>query len=165
MGKLNNLEDLFHHQLKDIYSAEKQLINALPTMIENASSEQLQKAFEEHLEETKGHKKRLEEIGEELDLDLSGETCNAMKGLIEEAEEFISENPDLDVRDAGIIADAQRVEHYEISAYGTAVTFAEALGHNNAAKKLQQTLEEESAADATLNELAIESVNPRAKSV
>ncbi|WP_234572286.1 YciE/YciF ferroxidase family protein [Rhodohalobacter sp. 614A] len=165
MGELNNLEDLFHHQLKDIYSAEKQLIKALPTMVENASNEQLQKAFEEHLEETKGHKKRLEEIGEELDLDLSGETCNAMKGLIEEAEEFISENPDLDVKDAGIIADAQRIEHYEISAYGTAVTFAEALGHNNAAKKLQQTLDEESEADATLNELAIESVNPRAKSV
>lgn len=165
MGKLKNLEDLFHHQLKDIYSAEKQLINALPAMIENSSNQALQKAFEDHLEETKGHKKRLEEIGESLGIDLSGETCNAMKGLIEEAEEFISENPELDVLDAGIIADAQRVEHYEISAYGTAVTFAEALNKNDAAKKLQLTLDEESAADANLNKLAIESVNPRAKEV
>lgn len=165
MGDLKNLEDLFHHQLKDIFSAEKQLLKALPTIIENSSNEPLQKAFEEHLVETKDHKKRLEEIGEALDIDLTGETCNAMKGLIEEAEEFISENPELDVKDAGIIADAQRIEHYEISAYGTIVTFAEALGHNDAAKKLQQTLDEEYAADTTLNELAIESVNPRAKEV
>lgn len=165
MGEFNNLEDLFHHQLKDLYNAEQQLINALPTMVDNSSNEPLKEAFQEHLEETKEHKKRLEEIGESLGIDLSGETCNAMKGLIEEAEEFISENPDLDVKDAGMIADAQRIEHYEISAYGTAVTYAEALGQNDAAKKLQQTLDEESAADVTLNELAMESVNPRAKSV
>lgn len=165
MGEFNNLEDLFHHQLKDLYNAEQQLINALPTMVDNSSNEPLKEAFQEHLEETKEHKKRLEEIGESLGIDLSGETCNAMKGLIEEAEKFISENPDLDVKDAGMIADAQRIEHYEISAYGTAVTYAEALGQNDAAKKLQQTLDEESAADVTLNELAMESVNPRAKSV
>lgn len=165
MGELNNLEDLFHHQLKDIYNAEQQLISALPTMVENSSNEQLREAFEEHLEETKGHKQRLDEIGKELGIDLTGETCKAMKGLIKEAEEFISENPDLDVKDAGIIANAQRVEHYEISAYGTAVTFAKALGYDDAAELLQQTLDEESAADEKLNELAIENINPRAKNV
>lgn len=165
MGELNNLEDLFHHQLRDIYNAENQLISALPAMVENASNEALKKAFEEHLEETKGHKQRLEEIGESLGIDLSGEVCNAMEGLIEEAEEFIEENPDLDVKDAGIIAEVQRIEHYEISAYGTAVTFAEALGYNDLAGKLQQTLDEESAADSKLTELAIENVNPRAKTV
>lgn len=165
MRELNNLEDLFRHQLRDIYNAENQLIGALPTMIENSSSEWLKEAFEEHLEETRGHKHRLEEIGQSLGIDLAGEVCNAMEGLIEEAEEFINANPALDVKDAGIIADAQRIEHYEISAYGTAVTFAEALGHHNAARKLQQTLDEESAADSRLNELAIESVNPRAKTV
>lgn len=163
MGKLKNLEDLFHHHLKDVYSAEKQLIKALPKMIKNSSSKDLQKAFEEHLEETKGHKQRLEEIGDDLDIDLSGETCEAMKGLIEEAEDFIKENPDLDVKDAGIIADAQRVEHYEISAYGTLVTYAKALRNNEVAKKLQKILDEESAADEKLNELALETVNPRAK--
>lgn len=165
MGELKNLEDLFHHQLKDLYSAENQLIDALPTMVENSSNERLREAFKEHLEETKGQKQRLDDIGEELVWDLSGETCNAMKGLIEEAEEFISEKPELDVKDAGIIEDSQRVEHYEISAYGTAVNYANALGHEEIEDKLQQTLDEESAADETLNELAIESVNSRAKDI
>lgn len=163
MGELKNLEDLFHHQLKDIYNAEQQLINALPTMAEKSSNKELENAFREHLNQTVVHKQRLDEIGESLGIDLTGETCNAMQGLIEEAEEFISKNPELDVLDAGIIADAQRIEHYEIAAYGTAVTYAESLGHNDAAKKLQLTLDEESAADVTLNEIAIESVNPRAK--
>ncbi|HMB97489.1 MAG TPA: DUF892 family protein, partial [Balneolaceae bacterium] len=122
-------------------------------------------AFREHLEETAAHKERLDEIGESLGVDLSGETCHAMQGLIKEAEEFISRNPDSDVLDAGMIADAQRMEHYEIAAYGTAVTYAKSLGHNDAAKKLQLTLDEESAADATLNEIAIERVNLSAKTM
>ncbi len=164
MGKLKNLEDLFHHHLKDVYSAEKQLIKALPKMVKNASNKDLKKAFEDHLEETKEHKKRLEEIGDDLGIKLSGETCEAMKGLIEEAEEFIKENPDLDVKDAGIIADAQRVEHYEISAYGTLVTYANGVGKKDAAKKLQKTLDEESAADKKLNKLAKDSINASAKS-
>lgn len=164
MGELNNLEDLFYHQLKDIYNAEKQLLLALPKMAENSKSNRLRAAFEEHLEETRAHKERLDQIGDALGIELSGETCNAMKGLIKEAEEFISKNSDLDVKDAGIIADAQRVEHYEIAAYGTAVTYAEILGHNDAAKKLQETLDEESAADVKLNQLAMESINLRAKS-
>lgn len=163
MGKLKNLEDLFHHHLKDVYSAEKQLIKALPNMIENSSTDDLKNAFEEHLEETKEHKNRLDEIGDDLGIDLSGETCDAMKGLIKEAEDFIKENPDLDVKDAGIIADAQRVEHYEISAYGTLVTYAKGVGNNDAAKILKKTLDEEKAADEKLNKLAKESVNPQAK--
>ncbi|REL32937.1 ferritin-like domain-containing protein [Rhodohalobacter sp. SW132] len=164
MGKLKNLEDLFHHHLKDVYSAEKQLIKALPKMIKNSSNKDLKKAFEEHLEETKEHKKRLDEIGKELGIEMTGETCEAMKGLIKEAEEFIKENPDLDVKDAGIIADAQRVEHYEISAYGTLVTYAKGVGNKDAAKKLQKTLDEESAADKKLTKLAKKSINPTAKS-
>lgn len=163
MGKLNNLEDLFHHQLKDLYSAEKQLIDALPKMKKEANNDSLKKAFESHLEETKNQKKRLDEIADMLDLDLSGETCEAMKGLIEEAEEFISEDATPEVRDAGLIADAQRVEHYEISGYGTAVRYAEALGHEEAADKLQETLDEESSADEKLNDLAVDNVNKQAK--
>lgn len=163
MGKLNNLEDLFHHQLKDLYSAEKQLIKALPKMKKEAKNDSLKKAFENHLEETKNQKKRLDEIADMLDIDLSGETCEAMKGLIEEAEKFISEDAAPEVHDAGLIADAQRVEHYEISAYGTAVHYAEALNHEEAAEKLQETLDEESAADEKLNDLAVDNVNKQAK--
>jgi len=163
MSKLNNLEDLFHHQLKDIYSAEKQLISALPTMKEKASNAKLKQAFEDHLKETKKHKKRLDEIADTLGIDLSGETCNAMKGLIKEAKEFISEDASEEVRDAGIIADAQRIEHYEISAYGTAVQFAMGVDQSKIAEKLQQTLDEESAADKKLNELAVNNINKQAK--
>ena len=165
MGDLNSLEDLFYHQLRDIYNAEQQLIKALPTMADKSSNKELKDAFRDHLEETTVQKQRLEEIGESLGADLSGETCHAMQGLIEEAEEFISRNPDPDVLDAGIIADAQRIEHYEIAAYGTAVTYAKSLGHTEAAKKLQITLDEESAADVTLNEIAIERVNLSAKTM
>src|SRR5690625_4635653 len=126
MAKLNNLEDLFHHQLRDLYSAEKQLIKALPNMQEEAHNDDLREAFGAHLKETKNHKERLDEIADILDVKLSGDTCEAMMGLIEEAEAFISEDAAPDVRDAGLIADAQRIEHYEISAYGTAQQYAEA---------------------------------------
>lgn len=163
MGKLKNLEDLFHHQLKDLYSAEKQLIKALPKMQKEADNDDLKEAIEEHLEETENQKDRLDEIAEMLDVDLSGDTCEAMKGLIEEAEDFISEDAEPEVRDAGIIADAQRVEHYEISAYGTAVHYAEALNLDDVAKKLQETLDEESAADEKLNKLAVDNINKQAK--
>jgi len=165
MGDLNSLEDLFYHQLRDIYNAEQQLIKALPTMAENSSNKELKSAFQEHLEETVIQKERLDEIGESLGVELNGETCHAMQGLIEEAEDFVSRNPDPEVLDAGIIADAQRIEHYEIAAYGTAVTYAKSLGYNDAAKKLQLTLDEESEADLTLNEIAIEQVNLSAKTV
>lgn len=163
MAKLKNLEDLFHHELKDLYSAEKQLINALPKMEKKAASDDLKKAFGEHLEETKNQKKRLEEIAETLDFEISGETCDAMQGLIKEAEKFISEDAASEVQDAGLIADAQRVEHYEISAYGTAVHYAKVLNHDDIAEKLQQTLNEESSADEKLNNLAIDNINVEAK--
>lgn len=162
MEKLNDLEDLFHHQLKDLYSAETQLINALPEMVNNATNEDLKSAFSEHLEETKGHKERLEEIAEELDMDPTGETCDAMKGLINEAQSFISEDAEPEVQDAGIIADGQRVEHYEISSYGSAIRFAERLDYNDTVDRLSATLDEEKNADQTLNQVAESEVNKQA---
>ncbi|KJJ37308.1 YciE/YciF ferroxidase family protein, partial [Aequorivita vladivostokensis] len=158
-----NLEELFEHQLKDLYSAEDQLTKALPKMVKNAHNSKLKKAFEDHLEETKEHKARLEEICDELDIDPKGETCKAMKGLIKEAEDFLDEVKDPEVKDAGMIAEAQRVEHYEISGYGTAVRYAKELGHDSIAKKLQKTLDEEYQADETLNDLAEDRLNRKAK--
>lgn len=140
------------------------MIDALPEMKKEASNKKLKEAFGDHLKETKNHKKRLDQIAKKLGIDdLSGETCKAMKGLIKEARSFISEDATSEVRDAGIIADAQRVEHYEISAYGTAVQFAKGLKKDDIAKKLQQTLDEESAADKKLNKLAIDNINKEAK--
>ncbi|HAV53902.1 MAG TPA: ferritin-like domain-containing protein, partial [Aequorivita sp.] len=156
---MKNLEELFEHQLKDLYSAEDQLTKALPKMVKNAHNSKLKKAFEDHLEETKEHKARLEEICDELDIDPKGETCKAMKGLIKEAEDFLDEVKDPEVKDAGMIAEAQRVEHYEISGYGTAVRYAKELGHDSIAKKLQKTLDEEYQADETLNDLAEDRLN------
>ncbi len=163
MNKLNNLEDLFHHQIKDLYSAEKQLINALPKMKENASSDSLKDAISTHLDETKNHKQRLEEIADDSGIEPGGMTCEAMKGLVSEAQSFISEDAADGVKDAGIIADAQRVEHYEISAYGTAMKFAESLNHSDAVDKLAMTLNEEKNADSMLNQIAEQSVNEEAK--
>lgn len=164
MPKLDDLEELFHHQLKDVYNAEKQLLQALPKMKDRASSDELRSAFDEHLEETKQQKQRLEEVGQKIGLDdLSGETCEAMQGLINEANSFISEDADREVKDAGIIADAQRIEHYEISAYGTLRHFADLLDQKDAEEMLQQTLEEESAADEKLNSIAVNHINLKAK--
>lgn len=151
---MKNLSDLFEHQLKDLYSAESQLIKALPKMAKKASDSKLKKAIENHLEETKEQKQRLKEVCDELGIKPTGEECKAMKGLIEEAESFLKEKADDDVKDAGIIAEAQRVEHYEISAYGTAVRYAKELGHKDIAKKLQKTLDEEYKADTDLNKMA-----------
>ncbi|MGJ8592846.1 MAG: ferritin-like domain-containing protein [Aquaticitalea sp.] len=159
---MKTLEDLFEHQLKDLYSAESQLIKALPKMVKNAKDDKLKNAFEDHLEETKNHKSRLEDIGKELKIDLKGETCKAMKGLIEEAESFIKEKPEDDVLNAGLIAEAQRVEHYEISGYGTAVRYAKELGHDKVAKKLKETLDEEYGADEKLNKMAEGRLNKKA---
>ncbi|WP_300435099.1 ferritin-like domain-containing protein [Christiangramia sp.] len=160
---MKDLKDLFEHQLKDLFSAESQLIKALPKMVENANDEKLKEAFESHLEETREHKSRLEVICKELNISPKGETCKAMKGLIEEAEEFLQEDASEDVRDAGLIADAQRVEHYEISGYGTLVRYAKELGHEDIAKKLQETLDEEYDADEKLNKLAESRLNQEAK--
>ncbi len=160
---MKNLSDLFEHQLKDLYSAESQLIKALPKMAKKANDSKLKKAFEDHLEETKEQKQRLKEVCDELGIKPTGEECKAMKGLIEEAESFLKEKADTDVMDAGIIAEAQRVEHYEISAYGTAVRYAKELGHKEIAKKLQKTLDEEYKADGDLNKMAEGRLNKEAK--
>jgi ferritin-like metal-binding protein YciE len=160
---MKNLKDLFEHQLKDLYSAESQLIEALPKMAKTASDDKLKKAFESHLEETKEHQKRIKEICEELGIKPTGEECKAMKGLIKEAEEFIKEDAEKDVKDAGLVAEAQRVEHYEISGYGTAVRYAKELGHDDIAKKLKKTLDQEYGADEKLNKLAEGRLNKEAK--
>lgn len=159
---MKTLEELFEHQLKDLYSAETQLIKALPKMVKNAKDAKLKKAFEDHLEETKEHASRLEDICEKLNIKPTGETCKAMKGLIEEAESFLEEDAEEDVLNAGIIAEAQRVEHYEISGYGTAVRYAKELGHKAIANKLQKTLDEEYHADETLNDMAEDRLNKKA---
>lgn len=160
---MKNLKELFEHQLKDLYSAESQLVDALPKMVKASNDQKLKKAFEDHLNETKEHKKRLEEICDELGIKPTGETCKAMKGLVKEAEAFLEEDAEKDVRDAGIIADAQRVEHYEISGYGTVVRYAKELGHKNIAAKLQKTLDEEYNADNSLDKLAEGRLNKKAK--
>ncbi len=159
---MKNLEELFEHQLKDLYSAESQLLKALPKMAEHATDAKLKKAFEDHLEETKKHKSRLEEVCKELEIDPKGETCKAMKGLVQEADDFMKDAKDKEVKDAGMIAEAQRVEHYEISGYGTAVRYAKELGHKDIAKKLQMTLDEEYKADKTLNDMAEKRLNKKA---
>lgn len=161
---MKNLEDLFEQQLKDLYSAESQLVIAIPKMVKAAHDSQLKKAFENHLEETKNHKKKLEEICRELSIKPTGEECKAMKGLVKEAESMIEEKADPEVKDAGLIAEAQRVEHYEISGYGTVVRFAKELGHDRIAKKLQETLDEEYNADQKLGDLAERRLNVKAKS-
>jgi ferritin-like metal-binding protein YciE len=160
--KLETLQDLFHHELKDLYSAENQLVKALPKMAKAAANEELKAGFEEHLEQTKGHVGRLNKIGKSLDLKLTGHKCKAMEGLIEEGAELISEDAEPSVKDAGLIGAAQRVEHYEIAGYGTARALAAKLGHDEAVKLLGATLEEEKATDQKLTELAESAVNEEA---
>jgi ferritin-like metal-binding protein YciE len=160
--KLKTLADLFHHELKDLYSAETQLVKALPKMAKAATHPDLKAGFKEHLEQTRGHVQRLEEIGESLDLRLTGHACEAMKGLVKEGGELISEDAEDAVRDAGLIGAAQRVEHYEIAAYGTARALAKCLGHDEAADLLGETLEEERATDEKLTELAESAINAEA---
>jgi ferritin-like metal-binding protein YciE len=161
--KLNTLEDLLLHELKDLYSAENQLVKALPKMAKAASNAELKAAFEEHLEQTVGQVERLDQIAEKLGKKLTGHKCKAMEGLIEEGSELISEDAAESVRDAGLIGAAQRVEHYEIAGYGTARTFAELLGHSEIAELLEETLDEEKETDENLTELATSAVNVEAK--
>ncbi len=160
--KLNSLHDLYLQQLKDLYSAESQLIDALPDMADEANHPDLKKAFRDHLQQTKEHKQRLDQIGKNLGEDLSGETCQAMKGLVKEGKEMIKEKAADPVKDAGLIAAAQRVEHYEIAGYGTVCTFAEMLGRDDDLKLLQQTLSEEKNTDEKLNKIAKQTVDPAA---
>ena len=160
--KLDSLKKLYVEELRDIYSAETQLVKALPKMAKGASSAELKQAFEDHLEQTKEHIERLEEIFHRLNEKPTGKTCKGMKGLLEEGSEMLAEEGEESVIDAGLIGAAQRVEHYEIAAYGTVRTFANLLGEEEAADLLQQTLEEEGETDKHLSELAEEIVNQEA---
>ena len=152
-------EDLLLEELRDIYHAEKQLLKALPKMAKKAHSDKLRQAFEQHLEETNGQVERLEQVFELLDKPARGKRCEAMAGLIEEANEMIDEIKTPEVLDAALITAAQKVEHYEIASYGSVHALAEALGKSEAAKLLAETLKEEKAADEKLNKLAISDIN------
>lgn len=159
--KENALRGLYIDQLKDLYSAETQLVKALPKMAKAATSPELQAGFEKHLQQTQGHVSRLERIFNALGESPKGKTCNGMKGLIEEGKEMIEEDPGDEELDAGLIAAAQRVEHYEIAGYGCVRTYAHLLGENEAVSILEKTLSEEKETDEKLTELA-EQINVEA---
>jgi len=160
--QVESLEKLYVDQLRDIYDAENQLVRALPKMAKAASSPELRMAFEDHLEKTRGHVRRLDEIFRSLGHPSKGKSCKAMVGLIEEGEEILQSNSDPSVKDAGLIAAAQKVEHYEIASYGTLRTFAEFRGDRQAAQSLQETLDEEYEADKTLTQVAESQINVQA---
>ena len=158
----NGLGTLLTEELKDLYSAEKQILKALPKIVRATTTETLRAALEDHLEETEGHVERLEEIFEQLDMKPGRKKCKGMEGLLEEGEEHFKEQEEGALRDAAIIAAAQRVEHYEIAAYGTALAYARELGIDEAASLLEATLEEERGADERLSEIAESEVNEEA---
>jgi ferritin-like metal-binding protein YciE len=161
--KIENLRQLFIDELQDLYSAEDQIIEALPKMAEKASSGELRNAFNTHLEQSKQHQQRLDRIFDQIpNVDRDDKTCEGIKGIIKEGEKLIKDAKDADTRDAGMIAGAQRVEHYEISAYGTVRTYATLLGQQQWAQLLQQTLDEEKETDRLLNHIA-ERINVEAK--
>ena len=162
-SKMATLDDLYTDLLKDLYSAEKQLVKALPKIAKNAQSPDLQKAFQEHLRQTEGHVERIERIFSDMDGSPRGKKCVGMEGLIEEGNELLQEDAEPDVLDAGLIAAAQKVEHYEIAGYGTARAWAQRLGYASAARLLQQTLEEESLANEKLTKIAESHVNMEAQ--
>jgi ferritin-like metal-binding protein YciE len=157
-----SLKDLYIDELKDLLSAEKQLVKAIPKMAKAATSEELRNGFQAHLEQTKGHVERLEEIFALLDVKAGGKKCVGMEGIIQEGAEVMSEDYDSEVMDAALISAAQRVEHYEIAAYGTVCTYADLLGLADHAEVLGQTLEEEKETDEKLTELS-KQVNVAAK--
>lgn len=160
--KIKSFEDLLLLQIKDLYDAEQQLIDALPKMAKAAHSAELKQAFQTHLEETKGQKQRLEKVFAELGKKPERESCEAMKGLIAEGEELLSADAEPELLDAALIGAAQRVEHYEMAGYGTARSFAQRLGLTSAVQLLQETLDEEGNADKILTQIAEESVNAQA---
>lgn len=160
--QLENLKDLFVHQIQDLYSAEDQAIKAMPKMMEKTSNKELKKAFETHLKETEKQKQRLEQICDMLGVKPTGHKCKAMEGLIKESEELMKEKADPDVMDAGLIASQQRVEHYEIAGYGTAKVYAEKLGNKDVAKLLDETLKEEKKTDELLTGIAVGNINEKA---
>ena len=154
--KLESLSDLYVDQLKDLHSAEKQILKALPRMVDAAQQSELKDAFKDHLAETEGHVRRLDRILQSRAARSASKTCKAREGLIDEGDEYVTAKKDVDprVRDAALIAAAQRVEHYEIASYGTARAFAQILGDEEGARLLQETLDEEGAADKRLTEVA-----------
>ena len=160
--EFNSLEDLLVDQLQDLYDAETRLVSALPKMADAASDTQLKSAFKNHLTETKHQVNRLEQAFKLMNLDVKGKSCEAMKGLVKEGEEMISAKGDAAIKDAALIAAAQRVEHYEMAGYGSARTFAQRCGRHDVADLLQQTLDEEGNADKKLTQIAETWVNASA---
>jgi ferritin-like metal-binding protein YciE len=160
--KMDTLDELYTDLLKDLYSAEKQLVKALPKMAKAAQSSDLQKAFNEHLSQTERHVERIEKIFSDLDGSPRGKRCVGMEGLVKEGDEIMKE-ADKDALDAGLIAAAQKVEHYEMASYGTARTWAQMIGHSKAARILQETLDEESQANEKLTKIAESHANMEAR--
>lgn len=160
--ELTDLRKLFVHELRDLHNAETQILEALPEMIEQSHDRDLRSAFEKHLKETEEQVDRLERIFDELGEKVNSHRCKGMEGLLEEGEDMLSEDADKDVRDAAIIASAQKVEHYEISGYGTALAHAQLLDEDTAARLLEETLEEEKEADRKLTSIAERGVNVKA---
>jgi len=159
---MKNLRDLLDHQIKDLYSAEKQMLDAFPAFIQAASDDKLVSQFQTHYDQTQDHMKHIQAICDELDVNPGNSKCKAMEGLIAEGEHMCKADAQSDVKDAGLIAACQRIEHYEISGYGTARHYADRLGLNSVSSKLKKILEQEQHADTSLNELAINTINKKA---
>jgi ferritin-like metal-binding protein YciE len=162
--KLESLHDLYLAELKDLYDAENRIIKALPSMAKAANSPDLRNAFEEHLQQTRIHVDRLEQIFQKMDESPKGEKCKGLQGILDEGEDMMGEDAPPAVMDAALIAAAQRVEHYEIAAYGTVRTYARRLGHEDRASLLNETLQEEGETDKKLTNLAESYINEEAKS-
>jgi ferritin-like metal-binding protein YciE len=160
--KVSSLKELYVEELRDIYDAEKEIVKALPKVAQASLTPELRKAFEEHLEQTKGHVQRLEQIFNGLGEEPKTKKCDGMRGILEEGEDVVSESSEGPIRDAGLIAGAQRVEHYEIAVYGSLKTWARQLGDERAVQLLEQTLNEEKEADQELTEIAESGVNSEA---
>lgn len=160
--KMKNLQDLFEDSLKDLYDAERQVVKALPKMVESASSQELKQSFKDHLQATERQVARIEEIFQKMDMPKRGKHCKGMEGLIEEGKEMMEESMEPQVLDAALIAAAQKIEHYEITGYGTARAFAQALGHSDVARILDMTAEEEGQTDKKLTALAEANINRKA---
>ncbi|MCA3628640.1 MAG: ferritin-like domain-containing protein [Methylobacterium sp.] len=159
---IKTMDDLFLHTLKDIYYAERQILKALPKMAKAASSSELRQAFDQHRTETEGQIERLAQVFEMLGKPARGVKCEAIEGILEEGQSIMEEVEDPEVRDAAMLASAQAVEHYEITRYGTLISWAKQIGHEDAVALLEQTLEEEKSTDQLLSELAEETINQKA---
>jgi ferritin-like metal-binding protein YciE len=160
--EMESLQDLFVENLKDLYSAENQILKSLPKVAKKVESDRLRQALEMHVKETEGQVQRLEKIFQKLGEKPTGKKCHGMEGLLEEAKELMGEDVDAEVLDAGLIVDCQKVEHYEIAGYGSVVTFAKLLGDNESARLLAQTLDEEERADKKLTQIAESTINVQA---